>query len=81
MCLAIPGQIVEWIDRDPIFGRAVVEFGGIRRTVHLACVPDCELGDYVLVHAGVAICQIDQTEAEKTLKEIANLEDHLGELS
>lgn len=68
MCLAVPGQVVEWINRDPLFASALVEFAGIRRAVHLACVPDCEIGDYVLVHAGVAICEIDEAEARRTLK-------------
>lgn len=67
MCLAVPGQVVEWINRDPLFATALVEFAGIRRTVHLACVPECEIGDYVLVHAGVAICQIDEAEAQRVL--------------
>ena len=65
MCLAVPGKVVEWLDEDPLLARASVEFGGVRRDVHMAFVPDASLGDYVLVHAGIAIGMIDQIEAAK----------------
>lgn len=70
MCLALPGRVVEWIDRDPLFARAQVEFAGVRRECHLACVPDAEVGDYVVVHAGIAISRIDAKAAEQLLKEV-----------
>ncbi len=66
MCLAIPGKLVRWIDRDPLFGRAEVEFASIRREYHMACVQDAAVGDYVLVHAGIAIARIDPTEAQRS---------------
>lgn len=73
MCLAVPGKIVRWIDRDPTFARAEVEFGGVRRVCHMACVPDAPEGDYVLVHAGVAITRIDADEARRVLDDLATL--------
>jgi len=79
MCLAVPGRVVEWIDRDPLFATALVEFGGVRRRVCLACVPDVQPGEYVLVHAGVAIARIDAEEAERTLAVFEELEDHPAE--
>ena len=73
MCLGVPGQIVEWIDRDPLFGRALIEFGGIRRECPMACVPEAEAGDYVLVHAGIAITRIDEQQARQTLRDLASI--------
>jgi hydrogenase expression/formation protein HypC len=73
MCLGIPGRVTKWIDKDPIFARADVEFGGIRREVQMACAADAQEGDYVIVHAGVAICIVDEAEAAKTLNELASL--------
>jgi len=73
MCLAIPGRIVQWIDRDPLFARAEVEFAGIRRVCHMACVVDAREGDYVVVHAGVAISRIDEARAEQVLAELRSL--------
>lgn len=74
MCLAVPGKIVRWIDRDPTFARAEIEFGGVRRICHMACVPDAPVGDYVLVHAGVAITRIDASEARRVLEDLATLD-------
>lgn len=74
MCLAVPGKIVRWIDRDPTFARAEVEFGGVRRICHMACVPDAPEGDYVLVHAGVAITRLDAAEALRALEDLARLD-------
>lgn len=73
MCLAIPGRIVRWIDRDPVFANAEIEFGGVRRVCHMACVTDAAEGDYVIVHAGVAISRLDEVQARRTLEELARL--------
>ncbi len=77
MCLGIPGKVSRWIDRDPIFAIAEVEFDGISREVHMACVPEANEGEYVIVHAGVAICKIDADEASRLLEQLnqLNLED------
>ncbi len=58
MCLGLPGKVVAWIDRDPLFARAEIDFGGVRKVCHMACVPEAELGDYVVVHAGIAISRV-----------------------
>lgn len=75
MCLGIPGKVVRWVDRDPIFARAEIEFAGVRRECQMACVPEAVEGDYVIVHAGVAISRIDQVAAGKTLADISSLGD------
>lgn len=64
MCLGIPGQLVEIYQQDELpMGR--VSFGGIVKQVCLSYTPDAQVGDYVLVHVGFAISQIDQKEAEE----------------
>jgi hydrogenase expression/formation protein HypC len=73
MCLAIPGKLIRWIDRDPLMALAEVEFAGIVRRCHLACVPEANEGDYVVVHAGVAIARLDVAEAERVLAELKSL--------
>ena len=77
MCLAVPGKIVELFDAQPPFTAGLVEFAGVRRSVSLACVPEAREGDYVLVHAGVAITCIDSAEAAKVLEALEQLD--LGE--
>jgi hydrogenase expression/formation protein HypC len=74
MCLAIPGQVVELLDADPPFTAALVEFAGVRRQVSLACVPGAVQGDYVLVHAGVAISRINAAEAAKVIAALEELD-------
>lgn len=78
MCLGVPGKVVAWIDSDPVFGRALVEFGGIRRECHMACVPDAKIGEYVIVHAGIAITRINEAEAQRTLQEFAMITDEFS---
>jgi len=73
MCLAIPGKLTQWINRDPLFATAEVEFASIRRVCHMACVPEALVGDYVLVHAGVAITRVDPAEAQRLLDDLQSL--------
>ena len=74
MCLAIPGKLVRWIDRTSPFSTAAVEFGGVNLEVNMACVPEAEIGDYVLVHAGIAISIVDRDEAERLLRMVEALD-------
>lgn len=78
MCLAIPGRI-ELIntETDDVFRSAKVSFGGVMKEVNLSMVAEAKVGDYVLVHVGVAISVVDEKEAEKTF----NYLKQLGELS
>ena len=69
MCLGVPGKILEKAENAPgDLAGGVVEFDGLRRKVCLALVPEALPGDYVLVHAGIALCRIDVSEAERLLK-------------
>jgi hydrogenase expression/formation protein HypC len=77
MCLGVPGKVIRWIDRAEPFALAEVEFGGVCREVGMDCVTDAVEGDYVIVHAGLAISRIDADEAQRTLAMLAEL----GELN
>lgn len=74
MCLGVPGRIVQWLEREPPFARATVEFEGIRREIGMDCVPEAEAGDYVIVHAGIAISRIDADEAAQVLELLDEIE-------
>lgn len=68
MCLAVPCRVVERLsDRGETGDEAVVELAGNRRRVSLAFTPEARVGDWVLIHAGVAIQVIDEEEARRTL--------------
>lgn len=79
MCLAIPGKVTQITDQlDETFRIGKVSFGGIQKEVNLSMVPEAQVGDYVLVHVGVAISTVDEEEAKKTfeyLRQIGELEE------
>lgn len=70
MCLAVPGRICAVQGDGPLSRRADVDFGGARRTVSLAFVPDAAVGDYVIVHVGVALQRLDEGVALALLHEL-----------
>ncbi len=63
MCLAIPGKILSISEPSPLQRVGKVDFAGVSREVSLALLPEAGEGDYVLVHAGLAIGKIDEDEA------------------
>jgi hydrogenase expression/formation protein HypC len=69
MCLALPAKVVALVEGD----QAVVELGGVRKTISVALVPEAQPGDYVIVHVGHAIGMVDPEEAERTLALFAEL--------
>jgi hydrogenase expression/formation protein HypC len=74
MCLAIPGKIqsIE-LQYNGLVRMAKVQFGGIMKEASLEMVPAAKEGDYVLVHVGVAISVVDELEAERTFKYLAEI--------
>lgn len=75
MCLAVPGRIVSIAARPPemlpeslalpgddLWAMAEVDFGGVRQQVSLACLPEARVGDRVLVHVGLALSLVDESE-------------------
>jgi hydrogenase expression/formation protein HypC len=66
---------------------AVVNVGGVRRTVNIACIVNRDhpaascLGDWVLVHVGFAMSRIDAIEAERTLTLLNEMGEVQAELS
>jgi hydrogenase expression/formation protein HypC len=79
MCLAIPGRIqsIEFLYEGTV-KMAKVSFGGIIKEASLEMVPMAEIGDYVLVHVGVAITKVNEEEANKVfgyLREAGELDE------
>ncbi len=80
MCLAIPGKITTIEGDEPLMKKGKVDFGGVSREINLVYCPDAEIGNWVLVHAGVAISMLDEEEAQKVLNELEALKDVGGGL-
>lgn len=80
MCLAIPGRITQISQETDLMRMGKVNFGGIVKEINLSYVPEATLGDYVIVHVGFAISQVEEEEAKRIFEYLAEMED-LSELS
>src|SRR5262245_9009497 len=78
MCLGVPGRVIERLELAEELACAVVESGGIRRRVCMACVPEAQPGDYVIVHAGIAISRGDPVEAQRVFAYLSEIDDNDG---
>jgi hydrogenase expression/formation protein HypC len=80
MCLAIPGKILSVTGDGPLLRAGRVSFGGIVKEVNLACVPEAQVGDYVIVHVGMAISRVDEAEALRVFDYLREM-DELADLN
>lgn len=63
MCLAVPMRVTRIEGK-----RANVEYSGVALEVGLDLLPEVQIGDHVVVHAGFAIERLDPEAAEETLR-------------
>jgi len=86
VCLAIPGCIIEVVDESKRLAK--VDVAGVQRNVNVGLL-DGEgggvgPGDWVLIHVGFAISQVDEDEARATRELLermgADFEQELEEL-
>jgi hydrogenase expression/formation protein HypC len=75
MCLAVPGKVLEITGDDPLLRSAKVSFAGVVKAVSLTCTPEAKVGDYVLVHVGLAISIVDAKEAAETFEYLKQMGD------
>ncbi|MCX6971633.1 MAG: HypC/HybG/HupF family hydrogenase formation chaperone [Verrucomicrobia bacterium] len=75
MCLAIPGKVETLTGDDPITRMGKVNFGGVIKEASLAYVPEAQVGDYVIVHAGFALSKVDEDEAHKVFEYLRQMEE------
>jgi hydrogenase expression/formation protein HypC len=81
MCLAVPGRVLSVTEQDGTT-MAQVDFGGVRKEVCLAYIPDAQVGEYVIVHVGFAIQRLDERSAQETLAnfdKLGILEEEFGD--
>jgi hydrogenase expression/formation protein HypC len=82
VCLAVPGQILEVVDETKRL--AMVDVAGVHRTVNVGLLDGAGPGDWVLIHVGFAISQVDEHEALATRRLLeqmgAEYEQELEEL-
>jgi hydrogenase expression/formation protein HypC len=75
MCLAIPGQIVEFLDETRSY--ALIDVMGVRRRVNVDLLQDDppRPGDWVLIHVGFAMSKIGEEQAQDQMRMLAMLGD------
>ncbi len=86
MCLAIPGQLIEYVDEANRLAR--VDVAGVQRTINVGLLDadgtSVQPGDWVLIHVGFALSKVDEEEAIATLRMLermgADYETELEEL-
>ncbi|MCP9488068.1 MAG: HypC/HybG/HupF family hydrogenase formation chaperone [Gaiellaceae bacterium MAG52_C11] len=86
MCLAIPGQLLEFVDEANRLAR--VDVAGVVRNVNVGLLDvdgeSARAGDWVLIHVGFALSKVDEEEAMATLRMLqgmgADYEAELEEL-
>ena len=64
MCLAMPARVIQLMDNN----QAIIELGGVQKTISIILVENVKVGDYVIVHVGYALSKLDELEAQKTLE-------------
>ncbi|AKA68044.1 hydrogenase assembly protein HypC [Clostridium carboxidivorans P7] len=68
MCVGLPARVVKIKE-----GMAVIDASGAKREVSAELIDELEPGDYVMVHAGIAIAKItndDKKETDKIMEEL-----------
>lgn len=78
MCLGVPGKILSIEPGAAGLAMGKVSFGGVGKEVCLAYVPEAQVGDYVIVHAGFALNRLDEQEAAEVfalLREMADADE------
>ena len=81
MCLAVPGRVLSLTDEDATL-MAEIDFGGVRKQVCMAYIPDVRVDEYVIVHVGFAIQRLDEKSALETLanfERMGILEEEFGD--
>jgi hydrogenase expression/formation protein HypC len=75
MCLAVPGKLMSVTGEDPFQRTGKVSFGGVMKDVSLACLPEAQVGDYVIVHVGMAISRLDEAEANEVFAYLKQIDE------
>jgi hydrogenase expression/formation protein HypC len=70
MCVGVPAKVVQKMEYS-----AVVDVMGSQTTVGIIFVPEVEIGDFVIVHAGQAMSVVDESYAKQSVAEWRKLVD------
>ncbi|ARP49756.1 MULTISPECIES: HypC/HybG/HupF family hydrogenase formation chaperone [Caproicibacterium] len=63
MCVGLSARVIDVND-----GTALIDASGAKRRISAELIDDLEPGDYVMVHAGIAIAKITDSDQDETNK-------------
>ena len=72
MCLGVPGKIIDIYQQDGL-RMAKIDFGGVTREACLEALPEAQVGEYTIIHAGFALNVLSEAEAMETLTALREL--------
>ncbi len=72
MCLGVPGKITD-IYTNGALKMAKIDFGGVIREACIETLPEAQVGDWTIVHAGFALNLLSEIEAQETLDALREL--------
>jgi hydrogenase expression/formation protein HypC len=75
MCLAIPGEILSVSGDTALERTGKIRYGTIEKEASLAFVPEAAIGDYVLIHAGIAISIVREEDAMHLFKDLDDINE------
>ena len=78
MCLAIPGKVIEIYEEGGL-KMGTIDYSGTVNKACLAYVPEVQIGQYVIVHAGFAIQILNEQEAEEVFEAFDDVTDKLAQ--
>ena len=64
MCVGVPAKVIEKQEYS-----AVVDVMGSQTTVGIIFIPEVQVGEYVIVHAGQAMSIVDEQYAKESVEE------------
>ena len=76
MCLAIPGKILSISGDNNLERVSQISSNTIEKEASLALVPEAVIGNYVLIHAGIAISIVQEEEASRIFEYL----EQIGEI-
>jgi hydrogenase expression/formation protein HypC len=74
VCLGVPGEILDLHAGPGGLRYGIVRFGAADREVCLEYVPEAGVGDFVIVHVGLALTVLSREDAEETFRYLEELE-------
>ena len=77
MCLSLPGKVLEIDNGEKGMLMAKVDFNSVIQEVCVEFIQEVKVGDYILVHAGVALTIMDEESALNNINGLTEMVEAL----